>query len=253
MANKTLENLGERLDKTQAIQNDFDARIEKLLTTQEKNQAKQNEFDVRIEKLLTAQEKTEIDIDNLLLVQEKLLATNEKSKFDIESLFTHLKESSLEFSNRIEKTEKLLKEVSNQLGGMGNRHGKFAENFFFHALEEKMKLGDVKFDEIEQNMRHKRKNIVDEFDIVLYNGNSVGIVEIKYCVESKHIKRLCTQKTENFKWLYPEYQDYNIYLGIAGMSFENEGVLAEAQEAGIATLEAKGDYVEISAQHLLAY
>ena len=139
------------------------------------------------------------------------------------------------------------------MGGIGNSNGKFAENFFFHALEEKMQLGTIRFDDIQQNMRHKRKGLVDEFDIVMYNGNSVAIVEVKYCVESKHIKKLKTQKTENFKLLYPEYEGYKIYLGLAGMSFENAGVLEEAQEEGIATLEAKGDFVEIHAENLSAF
>ena len=153
----------------------------------------------------------------------------------------------------LDRVVAMQKEISNQLGGMGNRHGKFAENFFFHALESTMQLGEVHYDEIEQNMRHKRKDIVDEFDIVMYNGNSVAIIEIKYCVTAKHLTKLKTQKIANFRWLYPDYQDYKIYLGIAGMSFENTEVLNLAHESGIATLEAKGDYIEIDSKDLIAY
>lgn len=151
------------------------------------------------------------------------------------------------------KTDEQIKETNKLIGGIGNSNGAFAENFFYTSLAEKMQLGTIKFDEIEHNLRHKRKNIVDEFDIIMYNGDSIGLIEVKYEAKSSDIKKLYSTKVQNFKILYPEYEGYKIYLGIAGFSFQNAQVKAEAQNMGIAVLEIKGDHLEINASKLTAY
>jgi len=143
--------------------------------------------------------------------------------------------------------------MQRQLGGIGNTNGEFAENFFYSSLQQKMELGGVKFDHIERNVKGRFRNLTDEFDIVLYNGDSVGILEVKNNVKSSNIKQLMTTKLQNFKTLNPGYADAKIYLGIAGFTFENVDVKKEAKAAGFAVLEVQGDHHEADTSSMKAY
>lgn len=142
------------------------------------------------------------------------------------------------------------KEMNKQLGGIGNTHGEFAENFFFSSLSQKMQLGGIKFDYIERNVKRRVRGLTDEFDIVLYNGDSIGLLEIKNNVKASNVTQLLTTKLQNFRTLNQEYADAKIYLGIGGFTFENEGVKASAKAAGIALLEVKGDHFEADIENM---
>lgn len=145
------------------------------------------------------------------------------------------------------------KEMNKQLGGIGNSNGEFAENFFYSSLQQKMELGGIKFDHIEKNVKGRFRNLTDEFDIVLYNGDSIGILEVKNNVKSSNVKQLMTTKLQNFRTLNPGYADAKIYLGIAGFTFENEAVKAEAKAAGFVVLEVQGDHHEADTSSMKAY
>ena len=145
------------------------------------------------------------------------------------------------------------KEMNRQLGGISNTNGEFAENFFFSSLSQKMQLGGIKFDYIERNVKRRVRNLTDEFDIVLYNGDSVGLLEIKNNVKASNVTQLLTTKLQNFRTLNPEYADAKIYLGIGGFTFENEGVKASAKAAGIALLEVQGDHFEADIENMKAF
>lgn len=58
-------------------------------------------------------------------------------------------------------------------------------------------------------------DLQDEFDIILINGTSVAIIEIKYKVRPNDIEKLF-KKMENFRILFPIYKNYKLYAGMAG-------------------------------------
>lgn len=86
---------------------------------------------------------------------------------------------------------------------------------------------------------HKGK-LQDEFDLVMYNGHAIGLVEVKHKVHPSDIEKLVAGKLPNFKKLFPQYADFDFYLGIAGMSFPTEAI-EMAEKAGLAVLRQKGD------------
>ena len=64
--------------------------------------------------------------------------------------------------------------------------------------------------------------------------------------------KLITKKADNFKDVFPNFKDHEIYLGLASFSFYPE--LEEmAKQNGVAVLKHKGDVVEIEADYLKAY
>jgi len=162
-------------------------------------------------------------------------------------------ETDARLDKRFAETEKMVKELSRNIGGVSNSNGAFAEDFFYSSLSEKKQMGNIKFDAVEKNVRFSKKGVHGEFDAVMINGDSVALIEIKYKANAEHLQQLITQKPESFRKLFPEYKDYKFYLGLAGMSFDNEQVKTMAAEAGVAILEAHGDHAEIIAPNLKAY
>jgi hypothetical protein len=114
-------------------------------------------------------------------------------------------------------------------------------------------LGKTKYDAVNKNLSFSKKGIHDEFDIVMVNGDSVAIIEVKYKVTKDHLKTLIEKKLQSFKTLFPEYKDYKFYLGLAGLSFESKAFEKEVLNKGVAVLKAVGDHAEIFADNLKVY
>ncbi|GHV76861.1 hypothetical protein AGMMS49942_16820 [Spirochaetia bacterium] len=163
-----------------------------------------------------------------------------------------IKETGRVFEKLGKETDKRIKEISEQLGGMGNSNGAFAEDYFANALNEKKLFAGVLFDEVEINLKGKQGALRDEFDIVMYNGTSVAIIEVKYKAQTEDLEKMVTNKVSNFRTLFPYYAGHKVYLGIASLSF-NDYVYAKAKELGIGMLKQKGDTIELDTSFARAY
>ena len=178
---------------------------------------------------------------------------------ELKDLVASLAVNSAKTDVQLAKTEELLHatikrldSVGRQLGDIGHSNGDMAEELFFNSLENDKQLGNIKFDEIFKNIHSKRKRTEDEFDILLENGNAVGIVEVKYKVKKDHIDNMFSRKALNLRILFPEYEDFKLYMGIAGLSFE-DGSEAYAIEQGLVVLKQKGDSVQINSDNMMAF
>jgi hypothetical protein len=210
--------------------------------------------------------------ENERILNEKFAETDRLFKETREEMKEIVKETSLqmkETDRRIQETERIVKETSRQmketdrrmkelqkeLGGIGRSNGDFAEEYFFNAFErgEKNFFGE-EFDEITKNIRFDGKafgSIAAEYDIVLLNGKSIGIIEAKYKAHREQIQEVI-QKAETFRMNLPKYQHYQIYLGLAALTFE-ERVEADCIRQGIAIIKQMGDSVVINDAHLKAF
>jgi len=150
------------------------------------------------------------------------------------------------------KTEEILRNMGIHVGGMANSHGQSTEEYFFNSLFDNPRLGNIKFDEISKNLHNKIPNLEDEFDITMFNGKNVGLIECKYRAKEEDVVKLIENKVSNFRQLFPFYADHTIYLGIASFSFDKK-LEKFAKENGVAILKQKGDVVEIEADNLKAY
>jgi hypothetical protein len=119
-------------------------------------------------------------------------------------------------------------------------------------LEDNIKLGKIKFDTISRNVKQRKHRLEDEYDIFLENGNAVGVIEVKYKVRKDHIESLLEKKAENFRILFPDYHDYKLYIGIAGLSIDAENE-QYAIENGLVVLKQKGDIMQINSQNMKAF
>ena len=138
------------------------------------------------------------------------------------------------------------------LGSITNNNGSITEEYFYNSLKAKPILGGIMFDKVKRNISGNVLNVEDEFDIVMYNGDSIALIECKSKAHENDLKKLIDKKADNFRKLFPFYKDYKIYLGLACFSFYNE-LKEKAKEKGIAILKNKGDVTEIEADNLKAY
>lgn len=156
-----------------------------------------------------------------------------------------MKESRTEFDRRIKKIEELT-------GSWANNHGQFAEEYFYNSFDKgKRTFFGEKFDDIDKNVKGIKPGSKDEYDILLINGQSIGIVEVKYKAHESGIPGIL-KKADTFRINFPEYKNHRIYLALASMAFYPK-LEEECIKQGIAMVKQVGDTVVISDEHLKVF
>ena len=162
-----------------------------------------------------------------------------------ENLERQNKESREDYDRRMKKMEETM-------GSWSNNHGSFAEEYFINSFENgQQNFFGEKFDDIEKNAKGIKKGYRDEYDILLINGKSVAIIEIKYRAHEHDIPKII-RKAETFRINFPDYVNHQVYLGLASMSFY-PAVEQECINEGIAVVKQVGNTVVINEANLKAY
>jgi uncharacterized protein YdcH (DUF465 family) len=145
--------------------------------------------------------------------------------------------------------EKRMKKFEETMGSWSNNHGSFAEEYFFNSFENGRQIffGE-EFDEIEKSAKGFKKGFKDEYDILLINGKSVGIIEVKFKAHQNDIPKVLG-KAKTFRENFPYYANHQVYLGLATLVFYPE-LEQECINQGIAVVKQVGDTVVINDKHL---
>ena len=147
----------------------------------------------------------------------------------------------------------LIKQVNQQIGGMGNSNGDFAQEFFFNALFYRKTLFGQEFDEVETVKRKIKKTGVEvQYDIMLVNCKSICIVEVKYKADTDDVKKLFYKMEKLFRENFPEHADKKLYLALASMSFDKH-VEKSCRENGIAMIKQMGETIEVYDEHIKVF
>ena len=136
-----------------------------------------------------------------------------------------------------------IKKLSKYIGNIGTNQGDVAEEFFVNSLSSTLELGNIHYDELYKNMYKKTKKAEGEFDIVLINGKDIAIIETKYKAHLEDLQDLIHKKHDNFKKLYPQYNNYNHHLGLASFNISDD-IKQEALRNKVMILQRKGDIVQ---------
>ncbi len=208
----------------------------------------------RIEKLLedSIRERKEAQQENAIGMKELKKAQRENA-IGMKELKEAQRENAIgikELRESQKETDEMLKRLSKKMNSFLGNYGEVAEEYFYRSLEDKMTLGGIKFDEIDRRVRYDSHSI--EFDIMLYNGESVGIVEVKSKVHPGEIESLTQSKVAGFKKDYPEQSQKKIYFGIASM-VTNPPMIEEARKNQIFLMTQKGDHLEVINDQVKAY
>ena len=159
-----------------------------------------------------------------------------------------------ETARRMAETDLQISRLEKTIGGVSNNNGLFAEEYFYNSLRrgDQILLGE-KFDKLIKSeiMEDENKKTQSELDIILINGESLVIVEVKFKVRDKHVDQVM-KKIAPFRKRFPEYQNHKVYLALASMVFD-EDVEYKCKENGIAVIKQVGDNVVIYDENLKVF
>jgi hypothetical protein len=211
-------------------------------------------------------ENTAITPESVLsLIQEMALTFNrelEKSRAEraeSEAKFNRdLEKSRAEFKQEMAESraefKQRMKNLDDMIGGVGNSNGMAAEELFYNTLDN----GDKKIFGEQFDLCHRNLNFHDkkgkkrnEFDIVLVNGKSMALIEVKYKARKEDIQKII-DKVPDFKTYFPLYKDHRLLLGLAALSFD-KGVVKDCKNKGIAILKQIDETVLIEDENLMEF
>ncbi len=146
---------------------------------------------------------------------------------------------------RDQKWEKL-KEL---VGGMGETHGRLAEDFFYEALRKNRWIGGMHFGEIRPNVIVDRRGRRAEYDLVMHNGKYVAVVEIKLRLRKTDVEKVHKTLLPNAMRRLPELRGRILVPVVAGMTVDDDAV-ALAHEYGYVVLSPDGQKVRTDMEYL---
>ncbi len=150
---------------------------------------------------------------------------------------------------QLKRTDEKLERIGINLANIGKNQGDVAEEFFFNSLAKDTHLGPIRFDDIEKNNLKRRGKTEEEYDIIMTNGQTIGIVEVKYKAHENDLNKL-DRKMRNFKPLFPWFKDYRVYGAIATFHI-NDDAKEEALRRGYFVLQRSGDLVHTESSDYL--
>jgi hypothetical protein len=171
---------------------------------------------------------------------------------ETEALIKELAESTKATDAQMKKTDARIRAIHEELGGISNSNGAFAEEYFRNVVNEKRTFAGHCFDDIGINVRRKCDGKEGEFDIVLYNTVVVALIEVKYKAQAGDLEKMAEKYADSFRGLYPQYEKHKIILGIASLSYD-EYTIAKAEELGMVVVRQRGDIIEAETAYLREY
>ena len=158
-----------------------------------------------------------------------------------------------ETDKQFQETKEFIKNLSINIDGISKTQGEITEDYFFNILKENKNIAELKFDNIERNLyQYARHDLKGEYDIIMFNGDSVLIVEIKNKIRNKDIANLKTKQIANFRELFPNYKDFKIYGAVAGFTIKDE-LIKKANDEGFFVLQKKGDIMVEKHKNIKSY
>ena len=157
-----------------------------------------------------------------------------------------------ETDKRLEALGKKIDKAHATIVGVSDNSGSHAEQYFQSVFADKLSFGKIKYDYMTPNLQYQRKGEHAEFDIALFNGKSVALIEAKSRIHPDFIKEIAEKKTAQFRKYFPLYKDFDLYLGVAGFSFCKD-VEKEAKKYGVGIVRQVGNAVEIDDSMLKVY
>ena len=193
--------------------------------------------------------------ENVMATVMKIFAESD-AKFEkrMADSAAEMKQSRAEFNKRMAESDarfdQRMKKLDERIGGTVNNLGFIAEEYFFNSFEQGQRnfFGET-FDEIRKNVKGTETD--DEFDVVMINGHSLAVVEVKLKAHENDVPKIL-KKAQAFRKNFDKYKNHKIYLGLASMAFYNE-LEKECKNQGIAIIKQVGDTIVIHDNNLKVF
>jgi len=153
---------------------------------------------------------------------------------------------------QLAKTDAQLNKLSKLFGEVNNNRGEVAEEFFFRSLERHPWIGGIKFDTVHRNLNGSKGKVQDEFDLVLVNGDSLALIEVKNKAHLDLVEKMIEEKLPNLRFLFPQFKNYKIFAGIASL-VSYASLIEKTREQGSFLLAQHGKHLELVNKTLHAF
>jgi hypothetical protein len=183
--------------------------------------------------LVEAQKETEQILKEQSLETERRFQETERRFQETERI---LKEQSL-------KTDRQITRLSQEIGNLGGKWGRFVENMVAPACETLFLNRQIPVHQVSQRVRKRLDGKTLEIDVLVTNENHVLVVEVKSSLSVDDVKELIKNLTE-FRQFFPEYNHKQLYGAVAGIEIE-EGADKYAYRQGLFVLAQRGENVAI--------
>ena len=148
---------------------------------------------------------------------------------------------------QMKETDRRMKETDKRIGDLSNRFGELAEHLVAPSIREKFNAQGFTFEEVSQNKQivDTAGNHVAEVDILLENGDTVMVVEIKAKPSEKDVKEHI-QRMEILRRRADARNDKRTFQGAIAGAIMGKAVRSHILKNGLYVIEQTGDTVKIS-------
>lgn len=166
----------------------------------------------------------------------RLEKLSERLHLEIIDLKKTQKQTSENIDWMAKETTENINRVEKQWGSVASNLGDVAEDFFYNGLEFRKRLGEIKFDDISRNVDDINHR---EYDIVLQNGKTIGLVEVKHKLHSNDVTKFVNEIIPAFKSAYTLAQKLDVVGAMAGLAVPKDAKNL-AEEHGLFVLTQSG-------------
>jgi len=201
-------------------------------------------------KELTLNDIEKMKAETWKLLREASKERRETSK-ELKELAKKQKEEYRIWNEKFSRTEKSLDKTREMIGGISRSNGEFCEEYFINSFKENPTFLGEKYDRVLENLKLDPAKIDDEYDLVLRNGTTIVLIEMKYKAGTDDVGKMFS-KLHSYRTNYPMFHNYKIYLGLASFRF-SKYVRLKAAEKGIVLIEQRGDKIEVISENVRAW
>ena len=158
------------------------------------------------------------------------------------------KKDTRDFHAKMDRLDKLFAQTREQIGGISRSNGEFCEEYFINSFKQSPTFFGEKYDRVIEYLRPDPAIIDDEYDLVLRNGSTIVLIEMKYKASMTDVGKMFS-KLHSYRANYPMFDDYKIYLCLASFRFP-KNIREKADEQGIVLIEQRGDKIEVVSEHI---
>jgi len=189
-----------------------------------------------------------METDKKFKETDKLLAEQSRETRE------QMKETDKLLTEKFQETDRKIDKLAKLYGGVSENSCDVAEEFFYRCLSAVQDFGrrrlqnrnsifGIEYDQVGR-LEKKTKKLQGEYDIVLYNGGTIIVIEVKYKLHPSDVGDFANRKLTNFRLLFPEYSNKKLIGGVAGLCVPNQSY-EMAQSLGLLVLTQSGENISV--------
>ncbi|MBE9204167.1 DUF3782 domain-containing protein [Synechocystis salina LEGE 06099] len=196
--------------------------------------------------LIQAQKETERQLkEQGEAAERRSQEANHRFQAQREEADRRFQEQREEADRRFQKTDRQIRELGKQIGGLGQKFGSFTEGLALPSMETilREKFG---MEVVTPSVRVSKQGKHIELDVMAYANGDVKtaiIVEVKSHARSESIGQLINH-LQGFREFFPEHQDKKLYGILAAVDLSN-AVREEVLKAGLYTARIRDEIFEL--------